>query len=61
MAPPITSDQVNSLKVDNVPSGALAGLEAFGIAPRTLEAVVPTYLYRFRKGGQYAPTPEGAV
>lgn len=61
LAPPITSDQVNSLKVDNVPSGALPGLEAFGIAPRTLEAVVPTYLYRFRKGGQYAPTPEGAV
>jgi len=61
LAPPITSDQVNSLKVDNVPSGALPGLEAFGVTPRSIEAVVPTYLYRFRKGGQYAPTPEGAV
>ncbi len=61
LAPPITSDQVNSLRVDNVPSGALPGLEAFGVTPRSIEAVVPTYLYRFRKGGQYAPTPEGAV
>ncbi len=61
LAPPITSDQVNSLKVDNVPSGALPGLEAFGVKPRSIEAIVPTYLYRFRKGGQYAPTPEGAV
>ena len=61
LAPPITSDQVNSLKVDNVPSGALPGLEAFGVTPRSIEAIVPTYLYRFRKGGQYAPTPEGAV
>jgi len=61
LAPPITSDQVNSLKVDNVPSGALPGLEAFDITPQSVEAIVPTYLYRFRKGGQYAPTPEGAV
>ena len=30
------------------------GLGELGITPATLEAVLPTYLYRYRKGGQYA-------
>jgi len=54
IAPPITSDQVTLLKADNVASGAYPGLAELGVAPATLEAVLPTYLYRYRKGGQYA-------
>jgi NADH dehydrogenase len=54
IAPPITSDQVELLKTDNVASGAYPGLTDLDIAPTTLEAVLPTYLYRYRKGGQYA-------
>nr|MEA2797319.1 hypothetical protein [Phenylobacterium sp.] len=54
IAPPITSDQVKLLKVDNVVSGAYPGLVELGITPTTLEAVLPSYLYRYRKGGQYA-------
>ena len=54
LPPPITPDQVELLKTDNVASGAYPGLEALGITPTTLEAVLPTYLYRYRKGGQYA-------
>jgi len=54
MDPPITGDQVRLLRTDNVPSGAYPGLAELGIAPATLEAVLPTYLYRYRKGGQYA-------
>jgi len=54
IAPPITSDQVTLLKADNVVSGAYPGLAELGVAPATLEAVLPTYLYRYRKGGQYA-------
>jgi uncharacterized protein YbjT (DUF2867 family) len=54
MPPPITSDQVLLLKADNVVSGRYPGLPELGITPTTLEAVLPTYLYRFRKGGQYA-------
>ena len=51
---PVTADQVILLKTDNVASGAYPGLAELGIAPTTLEAVLPSYLYRYRKGGQYA-------
>lgn len=55
--PPVTPDQVEMLKVDNVVSAAArsAGrtLEGLGIIPETMEAIVPTYLWRFRKTGQF--------
>jgi NADH dehydrogenase len=54
LPPPITADQVELLKTDNVVSGAYPGLAELGVTPTTLEAVLPTYLYRYRKGGQYA-------
>lgn len=54
ITPPITADQVLLLKSDNVVSGAFPGLADLGIAPTTLEAVLPTYLYPYRRGGQYA-------
>jgi uncharacterized protein YbjT (DUF2867 family) len=54
---PITSDQVEQLKHDNVVSEAATAegrtLAAFGIAPRTLAAILPSYLYRYRPRGQY--------
>jgi NADH dehydrogenase len=54
IAPPLTSDQVELLKGDNVVSGAYPGLPELGITAATLQAILPTYLYRYRKGGQYA-------
>jgi len=54
IAPPVTSDQVELLRTDNVVSGQYPGLADLGITPSTLESVLPTYLYRYRKGGQYA-------
>ena len=54
ITPPITSDQVQLLRADNVVSGAYPGLAELGITPTTLEAVLPSYLYRYRRGGQYA-------
>ncbi|MBN9006204.1 MAG: complex I NDUFA9 subunit family protein [Rhizobiales bacterium] len=55
----LTPDQVELLKVDNVVSDAAkaAGLtlEGLGITPDSMEAVVPQYLWRFRKTGQFAP------
>jgi NADH dehydrogenase len=61
MAPPLTSDQVELLKSDNVVSGACPGLAELGITPTTLEAVLPTFLYRYRKGGQYADQEARAI
>ncbi|WP_309088490.1 complex I NDUFA9 subunit family protein [Phenylobacterium sp.] len=61
VAPPITSDQVQSLRADNVVSGQYPGLPELGLTPTTLEAVLPTYLYRYRKGGQYADQEARAV
>ena len=58
--PPLTSDQVESLKTDNVADSGMPGLAEAGVVPTTVESVVPSYLYRYRKGGQYAEVPAGA-
>ncbi|TYC49320.1 complex I NDUFA9 subunit family protein [Rhodobacterales bacterium] len=54
---PLTSDQVELLKSDNVVSDAAKAdgrtLEGMGISASTIEAVLPTYLERFREHGQY--------
>jgi NADH dehydrogenase len=58
IAPPLTSDQVRLLRAgDNVPNPALPGLVELGVKPTALDAIVPTYLYRYRKGGQFAESP----
>lgn len=59
---PLTPDQVIQLQIDNVVSDAAKAegrtFEAFGITPRTLAAVLPTYLVRFRPQGQFTkPQP----
>ncbi|SOD92566.1 complex I NDUFA9 subunit family protein [Caenispirillum bisanense] len=46
--PLLTRDQVKLLRRDNVVSGALPGLRDLGVTPTTVEAIVPTYLVRFR-------------
>jgi uncharacterized protein YbjT (DUF2867 family) len=55
--PPLTPDQVELLKRDNiVPDEAKRDgrtLEALGIVPESIAAIVPTYLWRFRKSGQF--------
>ncbi|MEM7728986.1 MAG: complex I NDUFA9 subunit family protein [Pseudomonadota bacterium] len=51
--PFLTRDQVETLKTDNVASGDHPGFEALGIVPDTVEAIVPDYLERFRKYGQF--------
>lgn len=57
IAPPLTRDQVEMLKSDNVVSGKLPGLKDLGITePSTVEVIVPTYLQRFIVGGAYAHT-----
>lgn len=55
--PFLTRDQVTLLKRDNVVGEAEAGLgviEDFAIERESIESIVPSYLERYRKGGQFA-------
>lgn len=55
--PVLTRDQVVMLKTDNVAAPDAEGLSAFGIEPTGLEAIAPSYLWRYRRGGQFAEGP----
>ncbi len=60
--PLLTADQVELLKTDNVVSEVARRdrrtLEGLGITARSIQAVVPTYLYRYRRAGQFT-APKG--
>jgi NADH dehydrogenase len=63
--PLLTMDQVTLLRSDNVASADAPGFAKLGIVPDALEAVLPTYLWRFRPKGQFqevanerAPAPQ---
>lgn len=53
----LTRDQVTLLESDNVVSASATAesrdFAGLGIAPTSVEAVVPSYLWRFRKTGQF--------
>ncbi|MEJ0073950.1 MAG: complex I NDUFA9 subunit family protein [Alphaproteobacteria bacterium] len=55
--PLLTPDQVELLRADNVVSAAATSegrtLQGLGIEPAAMEAIVPSYLWRFRKTGQF--------
>ena len=55
--PLLTSDQVTLLKTDNVVSDQAISqgrtLAALGITPQSLDAILPSYLWRYRIAGQY--------
>lgn len=50
--PMLTRDQVKLLKRDNVVADGALGFKDLGLAPKAAEAIVPTYLHRFRPGGR---------
>jgi NADH dehydrogenase len=56
-SPPLTPDQVLMLKRDNIVSANAERerrtLAAFNVDPASMMAIVPTYLWRFRKTGQF--------
>jgi NADH dehydrogenase len=55
--PMLTPDQVELLRRDNVVSEAARSegrtLQGIGIEPELMEAIVSSYLWRFRKTGQF--------
>jgi NADH dehydrogenase len=61
LSPPLTGDQVEMLKTDNVVGAGGEGLgriEDLGVAPlESVEAIVPSYLWRFRPYGQFEAKP----
>ncbi len=54
--PPLTRDQLILLRKDNLVTEGAAGLEALGISPKAVEAIVPAYL-RSVSGRRVAPHP----
>lgn len=47
-SPPLTTGQVDLLKIDSVASGGLPGFAELNIRPKGVEEVVPTYVGRRR-------------
>ena len=51
--PPLTIDQLKLLKVDNVVAEGALKLADLGIVATCIDAVVPSYLARYRPGGLF--------
>lgn len=59
--PPITGDQVEMLRNDNIVDEAALTIVDLGVRDlESVEAIVPSYLYRFRPYGQYHQRSEPA-
>jgi uncharacterized protein YbjT (DUF2867 family) len=53
--PLLTLDQLRLLERDNVVSESALTLKDIGIMPTAAEAIIPSYLWRFRKHGEFEP------
>ena len=51
--PPLTSDQLKLLKIDNIVSPRAKGFKQLGITPTSIDMVVPEYLAPFKPGGRF--------
>jgi NADH dehydrogenase len=51
--PPLTRDQVALLRHDNVVAPGALTFKDLGIEPTALEAIIPSYLERYRAGGRF--------
>lgn len=59
--PILTRDQVRLLRNDNVVRADARQLSDLDIEPESVEAIIPTYLWRFRREGQFEPPPRLSV
>lgn len=59
--PILTLDQVKMLKTDNVVHDGMPGFADLGITPDSLEAIAPSYLWRFRPKGQFEAVADEAA
>lgn len=58
--PVLTRDQLKGLGRDNVAAPGAKGFAELGIAPASMELVLPTYLWPYRPAGQFAAIRESA-
>jgi len=47
--PPLTGDQIKSLKTDNIMAEDAIGLPELGVKPTAMDTILPSYLGRFKK------------
>jgi len=52
--PLLTTDQVEMLKYDNIVTNKYPTLKDLKINPKTIDSILPNYIWRFRRGGQFA-------
>jgi len=52
--PPLTPDQLQLLTRDNVVGDEPDGLKALGLSPTPVEAILPSYMKRYRPKGQFS-------
>lgn len=57
----LTRDQLRNLRRDNVVAPGAQGFAELGIAPVAMDAILPTYLWRFRPSGQFDAIRESAA
>ena len=50
--PPVTRDSMKSLREDNVVSDEARTLADLGVQATAMQAILPTYLHRYRRGGR---------
>jgi len=53
LRPILTPDQVEMLKYNNISSGEHPTLIDLDINGKTVQSILPKYIYRFRRGGQF--------
>lgn len=56
----LTADQVRQLSRDNVVSEGARTLRDLGVSPTPMESVLESYLYSYRRNGQYATMMDSA-
>lgn len=52
--PLLTADQVETLKTDNIVAEGALCLRSLGIEPTSMDAILPSYLSAYKKGGCFA-------
>ena len=57
--PPLTRDQVESLKTDTIVTKGAKGFKDLGVTPKGMDVILPTYLETYRKGGRFAEIKAG--